>query len=512
MMVVSSFRGWEWSPSSIVKRVAPVIILSGIVLRLGQYAANRSLWLDEASLALNIVSRSFVELTQPLSRGQAAPLGFLFMQKTVIKILGNRDYILRLFPLVAGIIALLLIYKVADIYIEDASMLVALGLFAVSSPLIYYASEVKQYSSDVLITLLLLLVACKWLEAKTNVKYFVALVLAGALSLWMSHPALFIVAGIAFSLALDRLVKRDWPRLAWLGAAFFVWSASFAVLCFASLRYMAASAFLTGYWSDRFMPMPPWRDAMWFPKAFATMLVGPSGVSVGRIGSIVFFLVFLIGCFSFFFRNWQKALTLVMPFVFALVASGLHKYPFSDRLLLFILPLAFLLIAEGMRRAYLAFGKIGPRIAFSIWSALAILLLYDSTCFAVRNLWQPYMGEDIKPVISYMAQHKLSTDAIYVYYSTVSGFSYYAPQYSLGASDFISGISSPEEPAKYIQDLNKLSSRGRVWFLFSHNCYWCLVNEETYFLSHLDKIGTRVDEFKAPGASVYAYNLAPTQP
>ncbi len=431
MMAASNMRGW--SPSSIVKRVALVIILFGIVLRLGQYVANRSLWLDEANLALNIVNRSFVELTLPLSGDQGAPLGFLFIQKMVIEVLGNRDYILRLFPLAAGIIAMLLIYKVADSYvtdsyIEDASKLVALGLFAVASPLIYYASEVKQYSSDVLITLLLLFVAYKWFEARSNVKYFVVLALVGTLSIWISHPALFIVAGIAFSLTLDGLVKRDWPRLAWLGMLFFVWAASFAVLYFVSLRYLTANTSLADYWSDSFMPMPPWRNVIWFPKAFATMLVGPSGVSVGRIGSIVFLLVFLIGCVSFFFRNWQKALILVMPFAFALLASGLHQYPFSDRLLLFILPLAFLLVAEGVRRVYLVFRKIGPRAAFGIGSALAVVLLYDSTGFALQNLWHPYMGEDIKPVISYMTQHKLSSDTIYVYYSAVSGFRYYAPQ------------------------------------------------------------------------------------
>ncbi len=510
MTAVSNFR--TWSPSSIVKKIAPVIILFGIVLRLGQYAANRSLWLDEAKLALNIVNRSFVELTLPLSRDQAAPLGFLFIQKMVVEVLGNRDYILRLFPLAAGIIAMLLIYKVAESYIEDASMLIVLGLFAVASPLIYYASEVKQYSSDVLVTVLLLLVACKWFEDKANVKYFVALTLTGALSIWMSHSALFVVAGIAFSLALDGLVKRDWPRLAWLGATFFVWLASFAVLYFVSLRYLTANTVLTDYWGDSFMPMPPWQNVMWFPKAFVTMLVSPSGVSVGRIGSVAFLLVFLIGCFSFFFRNWQKALILVLPFAFTLLASGLHKYPFSDRLLLFILPLAFLLVAEGIRRVYLAFRKIGPRAAFSIWSALAILLLYDSTSFALQNLWHPYMGEDIKPVLSYVTQHRLSTDAIYVYYSAGSGFKYYAPQYGLGTSDYVVGISSPEEPAKYLQDLDKLSSRGRVWFLFSHNCYWCVVNEEAYFLSHLDELGARVDAFKAPGASAYVYNLALTRP
>ena len=60
------------------------IILIGIVLRLRQYLLNRSLWADEASLAMNLVTRNFGELTQLLDYHQAAPIGFLFIEKLSI--------------------------------------------------------------------------------------------------------------------------------------------------------------------------------------------------------------------------------------------------------------------------------------------------------------------------------------------------------------------------------------------------------------------------------------------
>src|SRR5690606_12042987 len=58
-----------------------LVVVLGIVLRLRQYFANRSLWVDEASLALNIINRSFGGLTQPLDYNQGAPVGFLFIEK-----------------------------------------------------------------------------------------------------------------------------------------------------------------------------------------------------------------------------------------------------------------------------------------------------------------------------------------------------------------------------------------------------------------------------------------------
>ena len=45
------------------------------------------------------------ELTQLLDYHQAAPIGFLFIEKLSILVFGNHDYIMRLFPLLAGILA-----------------------------------------------------------------------------------------------------------------------------------------------------------------------------------------------------------------------------------------------------------------------------------------------------------------------------------------------------------------------------------------------------------------------
>src|SRR5947208_3639344 len=80
------------------KQLPWIIICLGIILRCGQYLANRSLWLDESFLALNIVQRSFSQLLQPLSYGQGAPIAFLLVEKSFLQAFGNNEYTLRLFP------------------------------------------------------------------------------------------------------------------------------------------------------------------------------------------------------------------------------------------------------------------------------------------------------------------------------------------------------------------------------------------------------------------------------
>ena len=116
---------WPWA----------LLLLLGLILRLRQYFFNRSLWADEAALALNIVHRSLSELTQPLDYGQASPLGFLFGVKIFANLFGNYDYVLRLFPLIAGLLALFLMGVLAK-KLTGLAGLFALAVFAVNTPLV----------------------------------------------------------------------------------------------------------------------------------------------------------------------------------------------------------------------------------------------------------------------------------------------------------------------------------------------------------------------------------------
>src|SRR5437870_13922111 len=66
------------------KRLPWVIIFLGVALRLAQYLANRSLWLDESYLAFNIVQRSFSQLFGPLDYHKVEPIGFLLIEKVAV--------------------------------------------------------------------------------------------------------------------------------------------------------------------------------------------------------------------------------------------------------------------------------------------------------------------------------------------------------------------------------------------------------------------------------------------
>src|SRR6185503_8477862 len=156
-----------------------LILLAGFLLRLRQYLTGRSLWLDEAMLALNIVNRDYGDLFQPLDYDQGAPIGFMLVEKTFNLIFGRNEFSLRLFPLLIGLASLWIFYLLLKRSTSGAGFWVALTLFAFNPRLIYHSSEVKQYILDVAVTIGLLLIALPFFQQSSR-KTFASLAIAGS--------------------------------------------------------------------------------------------------------------------------------------------------------------------------------------------------------------------------------------------------------------------------------------------------------------------------------------------
>lgn len=473
------------------------IILLGIVLRLAQYFSNRSLWLDESVLALNIVSRSFSQLLERLDYNQAAPIGFLLLEKLAIQAFGNNEYALRLLPLLSGIASLFLLYGVAKLCVRPGAVPIALGLFAISDPLIYYSSEVKQYSSDVAVALLIYSVAVRVQSRELTSARIAILAMVGATSVWFSHPSLFVLVGVGLSLTASCIIKRQWRRLIPVVVTCSVWILSFALSYFFSLRGLSNHKALLRFWSFSFMPFPPssTADLQWFAHAFLGIFEDPVGLHFTSVAAFIF----LLGCISLYLEKREVFLMLVSPILLALLASGLHQYPFYGRFLLFTVPSALLLIAEGVERI----RKKNRVYATATATILIGLLLFHPLLIAARHLVHPRTKEEIKPVMSYIREHWQSGDGLYVYYGAEFPFRYYSSRYGLDGEDYIIGVSSRRTHENYLRDLDKLHGKTRVWVLFSH----IYANEDQFFLQHLDNMGARLDSFRSVRTSVYLYDL-----
>lgn len=486
-----------------LSKALPILFVClGIILRLVQYLYNRSLWLDESWLALNIINRSFKTLLQPLDFNQGTPVGFLMIERAALELLGQSEYALRLFPFICGILSIFLFYKLAKQYLQGKAVLIALGLFAISQPLIYYSSEVKQYSNDVIVTLLLFVGVNYIRSHKPTVAKILLMGLAGAAAVWLSHPALFVLTGITVCLMLSALRRGDFQPIKSYLPAFILWLLGFAGCYLVSLRYLAGNHALLDYWQGSFMPLPPRsiEDLKWFYINFFETFKFPGGwFHVPGLAA----LALIVGSLSMWKEKKDELLMLTAPIAIVLIASGFHKYPYSERLLLFIAPLLLLLVATGVE--FIRYTTRADNRTIGI--TLMVLLFLDLAMTSGYHLIKPITPDDIKPVLEYVTNHKHNDDKLYIYYKAQYSFKYYQKKYAVKDDDYLIGISAKGEWDKYKPDLERLSGFERIWLIFSHVNTDSGVNEELFILHCLDGMGQRLDSIKANGASAYLYRL-----
>lgn len=344
-----------------LRLIAPVnaaLLALGVVFRFAQFFYNRPLWRDERALVLNIIERSFAELLLPLTNEQAAPPGFLLAEKIVISLFGTSTYTLRLFPLAAGLLSLFLMWRIAVRVSPIASPLI-LGQFALSNLMIYYSSEAKQYGLDVFFALLILWLA---LELNASPRRLVALVVVGVVSVFCSHPAVFVLAGVA----LVGLIYEPPHRRRWLmiGA---VWAVAFLAAYLLFYRVSNTQNYLNEYWAEWFMKP----DLFWFIKATLD-----TATSVAGLYSLPLVIAVLAGIIIALRACPPRIVLLVMvPLLATLAASGLQKYPFNGRLLLFLIPGLMLLAGYGLTEFIRVLTGQRRLLAAAAAAALLVVML-----------------------------------------------------------------------------------------------------------------------------------------
>ena len=489
------------------ENVVWVVIGFGIVVRVAQYVWNRSLWADEAVLALNIVNRSFWELLQPLDYDQGAPLGFLMVEKLAVQVFGNNEYALRLFPLICGVVSLFLFYGLAKRFIQGWGITIALALFASLHYLVYYSSEVKQYSSDVAIALFCSLLSLRLLSPKLGIYDVLILSLGGAIAIWFSHPAIFVLVGGGGSCFLLKLVKKEEIKLTNYLAIYSSWIISFIAFYFISIKNLSSDEDLLTSWQKAFPSFP--LDIIWYLDAFGKFFYRPLGFNGPFDGLAI--IIFVVGCIAYYHRNKRSLLIIVSPILVTFLASAIQKYPFRSRLVLFLTPFVILLIAEGVdylrRKTKYKFAPIASIV-------ILLLLLAPPVISASQIMVKPYLRGEIKPVISYIKTNQKPGDILYIYQRGKYQFIYYAEKFGYQKGDYIIGVDdldkydgkklSEAEWQRYKTDLDNLRGNKRVWLLFSHATF---PSENKKIISYLDSIGKQIDFFQQPGAFVYLYDL-----
>jgi hypothetical protein len=326
----------------------------GVLIRLVEYARNRPLYVDERLLLKNLTQLSVFDFHTILSEDQLAPPAFLVIERLLVRLPFPDLQTGRSVSLLCGIASMFLMRSVARRYLLPHGVPIAVGLFALNDWLIYYASELKQYSSDTALTLVAFLLAAGPTEEPglMSRRRLLALAGFGVAGVWFSHPLALVLGGAGSYLVVRAALRGEWRVVARLSGVILLWVCSFGFCFLVSRRILSKGDFLWNWWDFAFLPIPPHSIAdlerdFW---QVVNILNNPSWVvmPLGVLTSVFVALgLFLLGGLSMGLRWRGGVYVLVAPILFTLIASALRQYPFHGRLLLFLIPSVHLLVGEG---------------------------------------------------------------------------------------------------------------------------------------------------------------------
>jgi hypothetical protein len=356
-----------------------VVLLVGLYLRFYQYFMGRSLWEDEAHLALNFMTRDFAGILKPLDYIQAAPPLFLLTTKLFTVLFGFGPKALHALPFVSSVLSLPLFYFIArDLTKNKVIALISFLIFAANLSLIYFSSELKTYGIDVVMLLVML-----WLTLTGNTAIVsrrnTLLTIAGSIFILYSNVTFVIMFCIGIYMFMNWIKGRkiDFKQLKVL----VIWAVVFSAYYFLFLFHHPHQSAQVGLYAFAFPP----RNL--FSNEFITFLTDKTNIGLLLYVSpafnfvyilILIFAVAIISCVKH--KRLDILLFTMLPLILHFLLSLLHIYPFWYRFLLYLMPGLMLLMALGTfeivsfiaRKTHKVAGVIITLIfcGFFIWPSL----------------------------------------------------------------------------------------------------------------------------------------------
>src|SRR5262249_55174928 len=134
---------------------------------------------------------------------------------TSLHLLGPSEWSLRLLPFLAGLGSLFLFWRLARLTLPPLARTLAVGFLAIALWPVFMGAVTKPYSLGLFMSLLVLLLAVRWLQEPRQLRWLILLVLATPLALFSSYPVVFIAGAISLALMVAAW-RQGWKvRLLW---------------------------------------------------------------------------------------------------------------------------------------------------------------------------------------------------------------------------------------------------------------------------------------------------------
>jgi len=393
-----------------------ILILVGIALRAVQLLARRPLWLDEASLALNLMTRSAKTVaTGGLDFHETAPPIFILWEHLVCRLFGPNEIALRFLPFAAGVGLLFVIGSLAKKLADPLAAVWAVAAAAISPVLIYYGNEAKQYSVDVFAAAALLVGFISLLEDPRSRSRWIILGIGGVLAVASSSAAIMVLAGITAGLILSSEIRRSGRRLV-VAALAVLWIGAFILVFEVCYREYARDPYNIQYWATSFIDI---RRGGALARTWAAIsgVVGSFYVtgSPFRGVAIVSAVVLAVLAIGFVDLGRRKGIAVAAAFggtcLAPFVLSAFGRLPITPRVMLFAAA-PFLLAAGSGIAAIVQRTPAAARPA--VIAVVVAISFFRPAGLTLRWAAHPPKTENAPPLVAEIERNRRPDEPVYV--------------------------------------------------------------------------------------------------
>jgi hypothetical protein len=451
-----------------------LVVAAGALVRITQYLAAPSLWLDELATARNVLDRGVSELLfSPLDYFQVAPAGFLALEKLTASLLGDSELALRLVPVSAGIAALVAARSLAARVLSGSAAFAALTFLAFSPPVVWLSCVVKHISFDLLGSSAVAALALSYLERPSDRKRWVLLAVSGAAAAFVSTASVLVIGGVGLAVALALLRASARPSRRGVFALGVVWGVAASAALALALHNLSpeTSRHQLASWQAGFPTIPPLAASDWLwpwerlRSCFEALAVAPGAATA--LAALA-----LLGAGRLVLHQRAAASVLLGPIALALAAAAFHLYPIAERLSLYLTPSLLVLTAAGAEQLVDLATQPRAEIATALgraalWLRSLPALLAVIPLAGFTHALPPYRVQDARGVYQQLASKREPGDAVYLYYGAWQSAAYYAPRAGIAFSELDLGTCTPDWH-NVLHELDHYRGRSRVWVVVVH--------------------------------------------
>jgi hypothetical protein len=367
------------------------------------YARQPAVWHDEGALLGNVVRLNFAQLAGPLYYHATGSLLFLWVERAVIVAFGEGLLVVRLPSFLAGCLSLPLLAVVARRWMSAAAAFWVVALFACSETLAWHSCEAKPYSIDIFCTLVVLALYAR-LDHQSLARRCLIHAAVAPFLLALSYPACFVHGGLMLALLPT---SRERTRLDWLGYGLL--AAAIGATFLGVVLPITRAQHDPVVHSDWTRFFPDWGRPLSVPGWVLINAIEVMRYCCKPHGQLLV-VPLIVGVVHWWRQHHRRRLLVCLaPLGLALLAAGLHRYPFGGmRVQVYATPLLLLVGGGGID---LVLQRWREKLAWLPLSAGAYLLLISSLNANGRVI-SPWSRPDTQRSCGWVREHFRPGDVV----------------------------------------------------------------------------------------------------